>query len=166
MKKVPRYIFLTKGKVAIVDWDDYDTLAQHHWTFTSTGYARRQMGRKYMLLHREILGGVPPNIDHINHNKLDNRSCNLRPCKFSENVRNRVQRLDSSRQYKGVHKVSGNRSRPYVARLCVDGLHYRVAAFATEEEAARAYDRLAREYHGEFACLNFPEAACGSSSAA
>jgi hypothetical protein len=33
--------------------------------------------------------------------------------------------------------------------------HY-IGIFKDEEEAARAYDKAARELHGEFAALNFP----------
>jgi len=32
-----------------------------------------------------------------------------------------------------------------------------IGCFNSEIDAARAYDRAAKEIHGEFACLNFPE---------
>jgi hypothetical protein len=36
-------------------------------------------------------------------------------------------------------------------------LSINVAGYETAEEAARVYDRIARELHGEFARLNFPD---------
>ena len=36
------------------------------------------------------------------------------------------------------------------------GNTYHSKRFLTEEEAARAYDELAKKHHGEFARLNFP----------
>ncbi|MBN1125101.1 MAG: hypothetical protein JXA82_08840 [Sedimentisphaerales bacterium] len=32
-----------------------------------------------------------------------------------------------------------------------------IGKYTTEEEAARAFDKKAKELRGEFACLNFPE---------
>ena len=39
----------------------------------------------------------------------------------------------------------------------VDGRRLSLGYFAFEEDAAHAYDEAAREHHGEFAQLNFPE---------
>jgi hypothetical protein len=52
-------------------------------------------------------------------------------------------------KYKGVvHK--GTRWIAQIAKQYI-------GTFATEEDAAKAYDAKAKELYGEFACLNFPE---------
>jgi hypothetical protein len=52
--------------------------------------ARRACDRRLVKLHR-ILSGAAPGlvVDHINHDPLDNRRCNLRVVTQAENVRNR-----------------------------------------------------------------------------
>lgn len=47
----------------------------------------------------------------------------------------------------------------WTARLCHNGARIHLGYYADESEAARAYDRAAREYHGEYARLNFPQEA-------
>ncbi len=45
-------------------------------------------GRKQVYMHRVIMGNPPgKEIDHINHNGLDNRKRNLRICQHRENLR-------------------------------------------------------------------------------
>lgn len=41
-----------------------------------------------------------------------------------------------------------------VAEIRVNGKSLRIGRFATEQEAARAYNEAARLHHGEFAVLN------------
>jgi hypothetical protein len=43
------------------------------------------------------------------------------------------------------------------ARIRVNGKRISLGLFKDEIEAAKAYDRAARKYHGEFASLNFPD---------
>ena len=42
-------------------------------------------------------------------------------------------------------------------RLTINGRRESFGYYAGEIEAAKAYDRVAKKYRGEFAVLNFPE---------
>lgn len=151
VKEIP----LTRGMVAIVDDEDYDLVSKHTWHCTEHGYAARRnpSTKKIEYLHRFIMR--PPEskvIDHINHNKLDNRRSNLRICTVSENLKNTRPKRGTSK-YKGVHFKKG-RSKPWRARIHYDGVDEILGDFYTEEEAAYAYNLRAIEVHGEFAFLN------------
>ena len=150
---IMKNITLTKGKVAIVDDEDYDWLMQWKWHY-GTRYAARAVHlpqRKTVWMHREI-AKTPPNMmtDHINGNALDNRKSNLRICTNSQNQANRrPQRID----YKGVYCENNK----YIACVTIKGNKNRISIHDTAEAAARAYDKKARELFGEFARPNFPE---------
>lgn len=54
--------------------------------------------------------------------------------------------------------VSWNKRREkWQADIGMSGKRKRLGRFNTAEEAARAYDEAAKELHGEFARLNFPD---------
>jgi hypothetical protein len=97
MKEIP----LTKGKVAVIDDEDYERVAALKWTYGGGGYAHRR-GNVY--LHRFILGEVPDGmvVDHINRDKLDNRRANLRITTQSVNVFNTPLRKDNKSGVKGI----------------------------------------------------------------
>lgn len=108
------------------------------------------------LLHR-ILLDAPDHlfVDHINGDTLDNRRSNLRLATPSQNAQNTAQHADSAAPYKGIylHRESGM----WAACLMVKGAKHSGGYFSSPEDAARAYDALAKEHHGRFARLNFPE---------
>jgi hypothetical protein len=93
-------------------------------------------------------------VDHINHNPLDNRKENLRICTRRENSRNRTKgkfiKRPSSR-YKGVS--FDKKLNKWIAAIGLDTMIY-IGCFTTEEDAAFAYNIKAKEIFGEFACLN------------
>lgn len=158
MKSLP----LTNGNVAFVDDEAFDVLSQWKWMF-SEGYAvryerkdGRRIGRVHM--HRVVLGlskSDPRVVDHINGNKLDNRRANLRPATRSQNGANRRKSAGMSSRYKGVSWQ--RKTNKWVAALRCDQKWLRLGLFEVEEDAARAYDKVARETFGEFALLNFPD---------
>jgi hypothetical protein len=92
-------------------------------------------------------------IDHIDHDGLNNQVKNLRIVTRSENRCNqRTRAMPKSSKYKGVH-VLGNK---WCAQCGPLGSDRYIGCFDTEEDAARAYDHAARIVYGTFASLNFP----------
>lgn len=125
-------------------------------------YRQIRIGDRTFLLHRFIWfyvhGAWPAHfIDHINGDKSDNRLVNLRLATKAENGWN-VPRKIGKHGYRGVFKAPKSPLHPYFAKLRKNGSIVRTSQFATIEEAAIVYDRLARLHHGEFAILNFPDA--------
>ena len=146
---------LTQGYFAIVDADDYEELNQYKWhvKVKSNGrYAYRTQGRKEIPMHRQILN-APAGMwcDHINHNGLDNRRCNLRLCTPQQNAYNR-RPLGGTSKYKGVHW--DRHRRKWRARIRHNGRLIHIGYFDYEADAVIAYDDYAIEMFGEFAYLN------------
>jgi hypothetical protein len=152
-----KLIPLTQGKFAIVDAADYERLAGHKWCLLNIKgqyYAHRRKHDKMVKMHHEILD-VPAGMvcDHINHNSLDNRRCNLRVCTPSQNGYNRLPNKKGTSRFKGVywHKVA----RKWVAEIGYKNRMIHIGCFNYEEDAAIAYDDMAIKLFGEFACLNY-----------
>lgn len=157
-----KLIQLTKGKLATVDDADFDWLSKYRWHLQSAGYAARREGTgngnrgKIVLMHRVILG-IPSGLrgDHIDGDKLNNTRANLRIATAQENNRNRKPLEGSSSHFKGVcwnRQVGKWRAQIMVARRTRT-----IGDYATELQAAAAYDTEARRLFGPFAWLNFPE---------
>lgn len=126
------------------------------------GYLHGKVGGVKYQAHRiiwKLVHGVDPDqVDHINGNPSDNRLVNLRACTSAENARNYKKRNSGVSKYRGVSWVV--RDERWVASINVAGRgRISLGGHPDEEAAARAYDKAARELHGEFATLNFPEEA-------
>lgn len=162
-------ILLTQGKVAIVDNEDYESIVQHKWFAhkktrrLSRYYAERQVrySKKQVLvgMHRDIMGliiGDGLQIDHVNGDGLDNRRSNLRVCTQAQNSANSRGRISRRLcKFKGLQYKNRLLTKPWLARITCNGKCHYLGYFATEEEAARVYDRKAVDLFGEFAHTNF-----------
>lgn len=157
MKKIQ----LTKGKFSLVDDEDYEKLIQWKWQLSSKGYACRSQRigeRKYnkkiaVWMHREIINATKElQVDHINGDKLDNRKSNLRLCTGTQNLGNVGVPKHNTSGYKGVSwDKSKNKYEAYITKR--DKKVY-LGIFDDKQKAAKAYNKAAKQYFGDFAHLN------------
>ena len=158
---------LTRGEYAIIDDDVVEEISKLKWQVRDPGidvsnrtlYAVHNYSKDgekkairmhrmiYELKTRENIEGLV--IDHINHNGLDNRICNLRAINHYQNIANQKR---NQQGYKGVrwNKLNGN----WNAYITVDYTRIHLGVFNDEWEAAKAYNNAAIKYFGECASLN------------
>lgn len=165
--EVPLYGKKARGRVARVDDGDRELVMRYRWHVTERAgtTTRRQTGPyavtniyvngrpASLLMHCLIMGH--PYIDHIDHDGLNNQRSNLRVATGTQNAGNQRPQISVTSPYKGVWWHSA--SRRWQAGIQAAKRKYHLGYFASELEAACAYDAAARELFGEFACPNFPE---------
>jgi hypothetical protein len=81
----------------------------------------------------------------------------MRICTYSQNSQNKRLREDSRSGYKGVYVgPNGGRFQAYIRKPNSPKHRIKLGTYETAEEAARVYDKAAKELFGEFAYFNFP----------
>ena len=156
-------IKLTQGKVALVDDEDYEEINKYKWCAhkgKNTFYAFRHIKTvdnqwTSVQMHREILKQSEHLLtDHKDSNGLNNRKSNLRACTDQENCRHSVKKRGiCSSIFKGV--TWHNQIQRWRAYIMSDYHQVSLGCYASETEAAHAYDVAAKDLFGEFALLNF-----------
>jgi hypothetical protein len=157
------YVPLTQGFTSIIDAADVGLVDQRFWRVIHNGrtmYAQSGRGGSqgpYFRLHRVILGlsSDGPDVDHIDHDGLNNRRSNLRIATEAQNQANLRPQVGGTSQYKGVcwNKAAGK----WQVTIRGGGRRHFLGLFDDEAAAAVAYDLAASELHGEFARLNLPD---------
>lgn len=156
-------------KIVLVDESDWDAIKHLTWTVINQSRCASVVSMKTIAPYKQIMLHLSRVImqptegmlvDHINGNRLDNRRCNLRICTPQENAMNRRKASGKASIYRGVSRMPACAKSKKLWRAIIYLPNYGkqkwLGYYATEQEAALAYDNAARELHGEFACLNFP----------
>ena len=151
MKIIP----LTRGQYAIVDDEDYEELAKHKWRANySKGnqcfYAERSLKREGKIrrtdtMHRVIMKANPgEEVDHQNHNTLDNRKENLRITTHQTNQKNIRMRKDNSSGFCGVCWC--NSTKKWLAYINVNGKCKHLGRFLDKSMAIASRKAANMEY--------------------
>lgn len=136
---------------ALIDKENFGSIKQYHWSYDKDGYAVTCKNGKRILMHRLIMDikSRKKDVDHINHDRLDNRKSNLRICSRSQNNMNHRVRRDSSTGVKGVTwnkfkqkwevRIYVNKKKIYLG--CHDDFNYAISLRKNAE----------KKYFGEYA---------------
>ena len=100
------------GNKFYIDLEDLIKIKDLSWYESSVGYMHHKEQGKILQLHR-IVTNAPEGmvVDHINHNRLDNRKSNLRICTQADNCKNRKEKP------KGITTVNQNGHTYYKVQI-------------------------------------------------
>lgn len=168
MKYIKLQSRIYKNMYTIIDNEDYHRISKYNWNVNNDHNKNRfyaqtsiKIDNKYYCfpIHRMILN-LDKNdkimVDHIDHDGLNNQKSNLRVCTNQQNQANQnIKNENKSSIYKGVYKY-GKYNR-WISGIKFNNKRIHLGYFISEIEAAKAYDKKARELFGEFAHLNFKD---------
>jgi hypothetical protein len=92
-------------------------------------------------------------VDHINHNRIDNQRENLRLATRSQNQAYKKLQVNNSTGYKGVIFHNGK----WEVRIRYQGRKLYLGCYDDPIQAASVYDGAARLLYQDFAGLNFSD---------
>jgi len=161
LKEVP----VSKGKyTALVDDEDYSRVMKHKWhrfttkekkvAYAATHVINKDGKRKRIFMHRFIFEHKEgsPQLSHKDQNGFNNQRSNLGSLTFSENKAIAGLRSCNTTGYKGIYLE--NIRFKWCARIKKGGKSYFLGYYEYIEDAARAYNKKAKELFGEFAYQN------------
>jgi len=150
-------IKLTKGKVALVDDNDYEWINQWKWyankignTYYALRTSREDDRRVEVCMHRKILGlefGDGLVTDHINRNGLDNQRENLRITNKAGNAHNSKLPISNTSGYKGISW--NKRDKYYETYIAINGKRIRLGYYRDIQKAIQARLRAEKKYKKE-----------------
>jgi hypothetical protein len=164
---VTKRIPLTRGLFAFVDDDDFEKVVESrvrwHAYPGANGKTWRVSGKPFgndgpeRSLGQFILGVAPPlEVTYRDYNGLNCTRANLMVGTHSQVMARLRPVVPNKWGYRGV--LSHSNGKGFRAQLgCRNRRLKSKDIYATAEEAAREYDRMAQKQFGDFAILNFPD---------
>lgn len=143
--------YTNKGDSFIIDLDDYDKVKNYNWYIHTSDYVVSSSERK-ISIHRLIMGAYDNDsklmIDHINHDKSDNRKCNLRFVTNSQNQMNKDVGTNNSSGFRGIswHKNKNG----WISQIQINGKLKYLGLFRDIKDAIAARVEAEKKYFSDF----------------
>lgn len=132
----------------IVNESDWERIKHITW-FYKEGYAKTCIKGERISSHRMIMNAPKGlEVDHINHNTLDNRRENLRIVSHIVNMANRARQTNNKTGINGVYFMKSNGR--YYAQISVNGKRKNLGCYRTFEEAKEARINGEKKYRDPF----------------
>lgn len=127
---------------AKIDKEDLKKVKKYRWYLDGHGYAITTKNKKTILLHQLILGKKEKKeIDHINHNILDNRKQKLRFVTRNQNQWNR----------KSIGAYWNKHNKIWQTVITKNNNRIHLGTFTNKQDAITARKQAEQKYFGEFA---------------
>lgn len=135
---------------ALIDIDDVDMVKEHKWRLRKDNYVEGTKNQVAILLHRLIMNAPKDiTVDHIYHNKLDNRKTMLRLCTLADNNKNNEL---SRRNKSGINGVFfEKKTKKWRATITVDYKKIYIGSSYDLNEAIQMRLNAEDKYYGEYA---------------
>lgn len=144
------------GKEFWFDKEDYEKIKNYYWNFDDKGAVctKTYPQNSTLYIHRVIMEVEDHNtqVDHIKHNRFDNRKSQLRIADNKHNNRNKGLVKRNTTGITGVYynKKSGS----WYAQIKVNYKIIHLGSFKTKEEATEARKQAENKYFGEWSYDN------------
>lgn len=138
------------------DLEDYDKIKDYCWNEDNNGYLSTNIYKNTTIkFHRIILNMTKEDfkkVDHIKHNKLDNRKTELRICTNQNNCMNQGLSKNNTSGVTGVsfHK----KTKKWQAYIKVNFRYIYLGLFADFDNAVKARKDAEEKYFGEYSYDN------------
>lgn len=142
---------VSTGETFTFDAEDFERIRDTTWYRCNSGnYIGDRSG---YCIHRRIMNApVGYEVDHINHDPLDNRKSNLRICTHRENQYNQPLQRNNTSGASGVSYYPPRRK--YRARIKYDQQEIHLGYFTSFLEAVQARNEAMRCLFGEYGVYN------------
>ena len=150
------YGVTNQGVIFRFDYEDYEKIKSFN-CFSHHGYIvsyLKENSRKTIYLHRVVMGLKDSRyennlvVDHINHDKTDNRKCNLRIGTSSQNNINRKTLKNNTSGHPGVtYRKEIDKWR---VRISAEGKRISIGDFDSYEAAVEARKNAEITYHKDW----------------
>lgn len=132
------------------DLENYESIKDYCWFANTAGYIYAIIDGKHIALHRLIMevNDSTVYIDHINHNKKDNRKTNLRYADTSKNQMNKKTMNNNTSGVAGVYWEE--KLNKWHAQIVYNKKTYNLGRYDNFEDAVKARKEAEEKYFGDF----------------